>query len=322
MKEARIAQVLEILAQFCKPPFSSQDAKAKTESALKRAAKRERNIAQEVDEWIMATTGIFLSSDVVKELHLSSREDRKNLSKILSRRCEEGVIGRHGDKNGCFRRIDKNIEEMNFLVASTETVNLILPFNIHEKIEIMPGNIVLIAGEINSGKTAFCLNIIKENMCRFDVHYFNSEMGGGELKKRLLKFDGIGLNVWKFRAYERSDNFADVIVPGPKSINIIDFLEIHENFYEIGARIAEIHKKLKGAVAIIAIQKNKGVDIGLGGYRSLEKPRLALAIKPGEIKIVKAKNWRTDENPNGLITEFKIVNGCNLYQSGVWHREV
>ena len=163
------------------------------------------------------------------------------------------------------------------------------------------------------------VNIIKENMHKFEIHYFNSEMGESELKKRLLKFNDIQLNDWKFEAIEQSDNFADVVAQGRGKINIIDFLEIYENFYEIGGRIAEIHKKLKGAIAVIAIQKNKGVDTGLGGYRGLEKPRLALALSPGQLKIVKAKNWRTEENPNGLQIDFKLVNGCILIPNGTWH---
>ena len=54
------------------------------------------------------------------------------------------------------------------------------------------------------------------------------------------------------------------------NINIIDFLEISENFYEIGGRLREIHDKLKGAVAVVALQKNAGTQTGLGGYRGME----------------------------------------------------
>lgn len=319
MRKGEAFQLLNILAKTCRPPFPPQDVQVKIESAFKRAEKRERNLAQEVDDWILTSNGLFLSSDVAKDLQLSSREDRKNLSKILARRCDDGALERSGNKNGCFRRVIREIEKMDFLNAPAETVDIKLPFNIHEKVEIMPGNIILIMGEVNSGKTAFCLNIIKENMRKFEIHYFNSEMGGSELKKRLLKFNDIQLNDWNFEGIEQSDNFADVVKPGRGKINIIDFLEIYKDFYEIGGRIAEIHKKLKGAIAIIAIQKNKGLDVGLGGYRSLEKPRLALAMSPGKLKIVKAKNWRTQENPNGLQVDFKLVQGCVLIQDGSWH---
>ncbi len=70
----------------------------------------------------------------------------------------------------------------------------------------------------------------------------------------------------------------------------------------------------------MAIQKNKDVDTGLGGYRSLEKPRLALAMSPGVVKIVKAKNWRNQDNPNGKSINFKIVNGCKFIATSGWNR--
>ena len=103
---------------------------------------------------------------------------------------------------------------------------------------------------------------------------------------------------------------------------IIDFLEIHDNFYEVGGKMAEIHNKLKGAIAIIALQKNPGTDTGLGGFRGPEKPRLYITMsRSNYCKIVKAKNWATSENPNGKMIRYKIYQGCNLYSKGDWHKE-
>ena len=110
------------------------------------------------------------------------------------------------------------------------------------------------------------------------------------MKKRLTKFDDIVLSDWCFYPMERNENFADVIQPGKGKINIIDFLELYDNFYEISGKLADIHKKLNGAIAIVALQKNPGNDFGLGGYRSLEKPRLALAVSPGILKTL-LKCW-------------------------------
>jgi len=131
-------------------------------------------------------------------------------------------------------------------------IGIWLPFNLHRMVETMPGNIILVAGEPNAGKTGLLLNVIANNMHKSEIHYFNSEMGGSELKKRLSLFNDVMLHQWNFKARERSDNLGDVIKPGKGTVNIIDFLELHDNFYEVGGRLAEIHRKLKGAVAIIA----------------------------------------------------------------------
>lgn len=127
------------------------------------------------------------------------------------------------------------------------------------------------------------------------------------------------LSDWKIKAYERSQDFGAVIKPGEGNLNVIDFLELYDNFYEVSGRLAEIHNKLKGAVAIVALQKNPGQDAGLGGMRSLEKPRLYLAMGHGYMKVVKAKNWLSSENPNGKQVNFKIVSGCNFIQTQGWH---
>jgi len=186
-------------------------------------------------------------------------------------------------------------------------------------VEIMNGNLIVIAGVPNTGKTALVLNILRYNMKKWGVHYFNSEMGASELKKRLELFDDATLPDWEnLNAYERSDNFGDVVVSGKGNLNVIDFLEIHDNFYEVGGKLNDIYRKLKGAIGIVCLQKNAGVDTGLGGMRSLEKPRLYLAVDYGKVKIVKAKNWKGHENPNRKQCEFKIVKGCNLIMTSQW----
>ena len=86
----------------------------------------------------------------------------------------------------------------------------------------------------------------------------------------------------------------------------------------MGGKLAEIHKRLKGAIAFVALQKNPGVKMGLGGFRSAEKPRLYLSMDSGILTIAKAKNWATSENPNGLEYRFKIVGGCKFIKVQGW----
>jgi hypothetical protein len=321
MARVSIEKYVYFVARNCNPPFPETEIPAKIESAFKRSENRFRNLTQEVREYILTTSGNFSTTNVYQVTTSDNREDRKKITVILGRMVKEGFIKRVGGQNGIFRRIESDCEEMDWLNCETKTVPIWLPFGLDKLVEIMPGNIILVAGSPNAGKTAFLLNVIRYNMSKFEIHYFNSEMGSGELKKRLGKFDDIILRDWKFKAYERAGQFQDVIKSGEGKVNIIDFLEIYENFYEISKPLAEIHKKLKGAIAIVALQKNPGNDTGLGGYRTLEKPRLALSIDSGVLKIVKAKNWRTEENPNQKQIKFKLVNGCNLIEQGKWFKE-
>ncbi|MGR3309757.1 MAG: DnaB-like helicase C-terminal domain-containing protein, partial [Candidatus Brocadiales bacterium] len=320
MPEEQVAQVLERLILSWGEPVDQKWLKAKVLSALKRKKIRESNLAEEVREWVLSSNGVFLSSDVVKCLHLSSRDEQKNLSKVLERLITDNVIERYGKKNGCFRKKETRFEVIDYKNADGKSLlDIQFPFRLHEMVKIMPKNIIVVAGEPNAGKTALLLNTIRLNMKKHEVWYFSSEMGALELRERLSRFD-MPIADWNFNAVERSSDFQDVIKPN--ALNIIDFLEVHDEFYKIGGMIRSIYDKLDKGIAMIAIQKNKNTDFGLGGMRSLEKPRLYLAMEQNRLKIVKAKNWLNSEvNPNGLVLDFKLVQGCKFIATSSWKKE-
>ncbi|HOI95027.1 MAG TPA: hypothetical protein PK250_10010 [Syntrophobacter fumaroxidans] len=283
---------------------------------------QKRNLTQEIREWVIATSGYFSATNCYRELQIATSTQMSSARVVLSRLEKEGIIKKFGDQRGHYRRVDLDVEPIDWQSATTDTVNIKWPFEIERYVETMPGNVICVAGEPNAGKTALLLNVIAQNMKAFEMHLFNSEMGNGELRKRLERFSPVvKLNDWKFNAWERSGNFADVIRPGKGVINVVDFLELHEDFWKVGGMLKEIHDKLKDAVAIVALQKNSGCEHGLGGGRGLEKPRLYLTMSPGCCKIVKAKNWATSENPNGLVINYKLHQGSHFSIAHDWHRE-
>jgi len=274
-----------------------------------------------VEYWVSLAPGAFHVSDLTKD-----RDVQQLLIDKLEDLVKKGVVDHHGINRGWYIPRHTELEPMDYMNCDSEPVDVWMPFDLSDKVELYENSIVIISGAPNAGKTAIMLNIIEHNRYKdWDIHYFNSEMSAKELRKRLLKFD-IPMENWKFNAYYRNDRFADVIFPGPNSLNIIDFLEVHDEFYIVGKRIKEIHDRLKGGIAVIGLQKNPGSDTGLGGYRSMEVARLALAIDHGTVKISKAKNFTTAENPNGLMLNFKIVHGCKIVPSRMdggklaWHR--
>jgi len=279
--------------------------------------------SEQIKKWIIASPGEFTVRDLDYDLGFQEILQKQTRTKILEKFVAEKILSREGKRRGVYRPYKSELEVINFKNAETNFLPLILPLGIHKMVKIMPGNIIIIAGEPNSGKTALALNIIKYNMGLFNVHYFNSEMGDGELKNRLQMFDDITLSQWHFNAYSRDSNFADVLFTGKKSINIIDFLEVHEDFYAVGDKIKQIHSNLNQAIAIILIQKNKGAEFGLGGGRTMEKARLVLNVEPGRFKITKAKNFVDPKiNPNGLVCSWKLVNGCRFVMQGNrWYKQ-
>ena len=319
-KEEVIRQTLEILGKNCNPPFPEKELYAKIESAFRRAERRDRKLSEEIREWVCLQEGTFCLQNVYNDLQLSTRDDKKNTSIILKRLCEQGLIEKYGNKSGHYRRIENDCKKIDWYDAEEKPFDVKWPFGIETMVEIMPKNVIVIAGEKNAGKTSFLLNFCQMNLGK-EIHYFSSEMADSELKKRLKKFSDVPLKRWQeidFR--DRMSDFHDVIYPD--AINIIDFLEIYEEFYKIGLFIRQIYDKLNRGICIIAIQKNPGVDWGLGGARSLEKARLYLSIAGGKLKIVSGKNWASELNPNGLVIDFKLVNGAKFIQkSDGWYRD-
>jgi len=260
-------------------------------------------------EWVQAGPGEFTMADMSHDKYAQLR-----YLKMCEKMVEIKTLQRVGGRRGHYQPVDSDLIEMDFAGASGKPVDIWLPFEIHKLIEIFPGNILIVAGAKSGGKTALMLNTIAENEARFDeVHYFNSEMGAAELAKRRSFF----FRQWKSRAYERSTDFGSVVKGGEGNLNIIDFLEVHggagDEFWNIGGKIREIHDNLNGAICIICIQKNPGLDLPLGGARAIEKARLVLTLDKGRVKIYDAKNWRDPKfNPNGLSLDFKLAQGTRI----------
>ena len=317
MPTREIHQVLEkiIISWGENPDKNWIDTKIK--SAMQRKETRERNLSSEIREWVGATTGDFSATNCDIELQIATKIEKRNRNKILERLCKDEIIERVGSKNGWYRLIDQDCKPMDWINADCNYKELWLPLGLGDICGVQPGNILVFAGAKDSGKTGWLLNIAKENRQRYAIHYFNSEMGASEFKLRASLFDDIQPEQWRnVSVYERTDNFADVIKPGEGNLNIIDFLEVVDEFWKVAATIQKIHKKLDGAMCVIAIQKNPGVDLGRGGAFSLEKARLYVSLDYQLAKIISCKNYKENGlirgNPRGYTCRYKLINGCKI----------
>lgn len=324
-----IQQFLSLIAEkLCYPPFPQREVGAKIKSVVKRIRDKDRNIASEVRDLIMTTSGHVSTTNVHTWLQLTTRREKKTAQMVLARMEKEGLIEKTGRRAGEYRIIDNQADEIDFLNASNEPFPILWPFRLEEYASLYSKNIAVIAGAPNAGKTALVLNLAAMNLSRYKgrIRYISSEMGATELKTRLQKFK-IPLEDWQgvdFR--EKAGNFSDVLMPD--WINIVDFYEISSDFWKIAEDLKRIYQKLNKGIAVVCLQKSPGKDQGRGGDFGLEKPRLYLNLDTNPpdgavLEIRKGKNWAKEgRNPNRYKTHFKILDGAKLIQQGDWFLEL
>jgi len=280
------------------------------------------NITSQVKDWVLATDGFFINNECHIELGLKTPSDKKTANKALSRLVKDGVLEKHGDRRGCYRLLDNELSPVDWENSNENIIEIEWPLDsLQHMVGVAEKNIIIVAGEGNSGKTAFMMDLAQRNPEQ-EIHYFSSEMGPGEFKDRVQKF-GRPFREWgHLRFYEKSGNFDKYI--NPNAWNIIDYLELTDNFYLVGGLIRAIFDKLDKGMAFIALQKKKNEEHGRGGEFTKEKSRLYLSLSEeypgGRCKIVKSKRWMTNINPNGYSCKYKLIAGSKFKEIGEWER--
>ncbi|MGO9613404.1 MAG: hypothetical protein ACLPX5_10265, partial [Dissulfurispiraceae bacterium] len=264
------------------------------------------------------TDGAFSTSYIDKSLQTLTgltKSYKNAIYQVIHRLKISNKIKKFGNKDGWYTRIEGESEEIEWWNADTTPLPIKYPLGIEELALTYKKNIQIIAGDQNAGKTAYLLNFALLNYERSKVNYFSSEMEGQELKARFEKFE-IPLHTWRNISFQkRTDNFVDVIKPD--EINIIDYLEMTDEFYRIAGYLKDIFERLNDGICFVAIQKDSKKEFGRGGTMGLEKPRLYLNLAGGRpyntLRIVKAKAWKDEEdNPNGKWRQFSLVKGYKL----------
>jgi hypothetical protein len=265
--------------------------------------------------WVTENPGRKFDSRLLDDdIGVYTSADKNHRWHVIRTLEKEGLVEKYGRGH---RVVMDGLVKLDWKSASEKDImNILLPFDIHELVNILPKNIIALGGEKEAGKTAMCLDFVRLNMNKYNMHYYSSEMGELELKYRLMGFERQGiiqLSDWNFESYERAFDFHDAVARNPNDIHVIDFLEIHRDFYEIAGLIFNIWNKLNKGVAFIAIQKNPGAKLPRGGSGAFEKARLAMLLDRNKLTIEAAKNWKDSKiNPRGRAWTFQLVGGCKF----------
>jgi len=297
-----------------------------------QSVSREKNLSREVISFIESDPAPFSNNDLYSELCVRSPDQKKAIRNALDYQEKQGKIRRIDGKRGQWEIVESRPEEMDLLTADTEPFKISLPLEISDFVTVRPGGIILVSGSSNAGKTVFLLTVVRNLLADTNINpnlnpsflrkreeglknllYLNSEMSRQELVARIRSFGDDPADWVKHVSFvERSHSFDRVV--NPDGINLIDFLEVNEDFYMAGKLIADIHRQLQAGIAIIAMQKKQGQEYAKGGEMTLEKPRLAINLDKNEphgftCKITKAKEAvNFTRNIQGMTRDF-VING-------------
>jgi len=287
-----------------------------------REVNEHRHWKEEVKEWIVVSDSYWNVRTIYNELGAVSKNDKGAIRYAINFYKNEGLIESWKNKGyGWYRRKETDLIEIDWQNADENPLGIRLPLGLDEMVNLYNGDIFIIAGESNAGKSAMCLNLVELNMDEWECQYLSSELNGAKLKKRISLFD-TPMELWRMPAYDRHDNYHDALLPN--AINVVDFLMVTDDFWKVGTQIKEVHFALRktGGIAVIALQKDPNKEFGRGGDITRELASLYITLsQPGRAKIIKLKDWRVESNPNQKVCDYKLVNGSKFIPSTPWHHK-
>ena len=341
-------------AQECDPPFPSKEALKKVDQAWKRYepnvdtldtydtfdtsvendTRRYLNdtsrdtsvippppdsklsVADKVRAWLDLTPGVWHYTELARELQLYNNNGLKNLKNTLTRLVKNNTIERVGIKSGTYQRIDTEFCRTKLFQTKSREYDCVLPLGLSEYVRVQPGNLIVVAGDSNAAKTWFMLEFCRLNLHVLKIRYINCEMNPEELDTRLETYAGaMDLNDWNKVEFGKIEgNYHHHIVPD--EVTIIDFIDIHSDFYRIGEILKSIHERVGSGVCLVALQKKQGVALGKGGEATKEKARLYVALNliklanrsPFVMAYLEKVKISRDPlcNANGLLRSFEV----------------
>jgi len=288
------------------------------------------NLTAEIREFLKANQGSFTTGDLDREFGLVTRRDKNRRARALAQMVQENYIKRDRRVAGKYHIIQVDLGFIDLEDTDESPFPIDLPLGLPEMVNLPRKCVVVLAGAPNAGKTAMLLEILKRNLNQpYPLLYLMSEMGPSEYKQRVKKVAD-DPQEWNksVRAASLSTGFDGAILQhNPDGLTLIDYLEeVDGEYYKLASDIRAIYDSLNEGIAVIALQKRSGNEVGVGGEGTTEKARLymtldRLAHQPRSMisafKIIKAKDY-PDINPNGQERHIEIRAGQDIVPVSDW----
>ncbi len=200
-------------------------------------------------------------------------------------------------------------------------------FGLDDCIEVFAGDLILISGRSNFGKTAFALNIMGENIDLFPKQpvLMGSEYTAADgkitpkFKRRLGKMTWVE---WvkdgqpRFELLPVGADYEDYA--RADTLNLFDWISLPGEYYMIDRVMKAIKDRVGNGLGVAVLQKNKGAEFGEGGERTQRYADVELrldAFGDNETLLTIGKVKASNGRASGRTWAFSIVDyGANLHR--------
>lgn len=273
---------------------------------------------EQIEGWLIREEDEFTIEGFRRKYNIDP--ESSELYVTFHRMVENGQLKRL--KRGWYRKV-KEIEAIKWWNGEeAEPMPIIFPYGVDdettfgfdETIEIYPGDSLVLAGDSNYGKTTWALNFMVNNLHLFEgCTMMVNEYKPQRFKARMNRF--VWADYWnedrpKFELLPVTKNHVDYIKPN--YLNIIDWLHVKGEFWEVAEMIEEYQMKLRSGIVLVVLQKTTGRTMGVGGDWGKFFPAFYASIDPNKLTVRKCKSWR-GRNPENRMWGFEIFDGGSKF---------
>lgn len=254
------------------------------------------NITQkEIVDYLKLLRGREIHLDTIMKDYQLEPQYRRQLRTVLSR-LTGTLVKPSGAKDGWFKVL-REVKPVRWWEAD-ERAYFDLPFpcghednssfNFESLFKISPGDLIVIGGVSNFGKTAMALNILGESIDRYDCVLMGNEyttldgLPSPKFKRRMMRMNWVkwmdGNNQPKFDLLPVREDFEDYVQPG--KVNIIDWINLTDQFYKIGKVFEDIKEAVGQGVVVAVLMKEEGADLARGKGFTKDLTDVYIVIDP------------------------------------------
>ncbi|KKK74373.1 hypothetical protein LCGC14_2884430 [marine sediment metagenome] len=230
-----------------------------------------------------------------KEMKLDPNKSAwDSIRRIMGELADEKFVKHLGGRAGRFKVI-KQIKPVQvfgkererrppfpFIFPKDYDTGEVFPFA--DLIVVREGDLILLPGQGNFGKTGLCLNMAGDNIDKNPVLLGNEYTKDDEPTPRFLnRLDAMDWVQWadedgkdRFELLPVYEDYAEHVVRN--RINIIDWINLPGEYYMISPVMEGIKRAIGNGIGVIVLQKNEGTDYGRGGSPSRDFADVELLI--------------------------------------------